>query len=381
MPLADRAQRILAVGDALHVLLEHLAQHGDTRVGATEVLLSPVGHRALADPGHDVLALDVVGDEAALIVAPEVFVDHRTILALPHTGVGGVVGIEELPRGGVVDGYADLHLVDAGPAHAHEVGEDQGVSDLPVVVVLRAALEDTTLEDSPLHLLEARAQVLLLEGLGSIEALGLTHEVEVVAVEPLDVVRIHGVLHDLQPVARQGCVAAVLDAIHDEDIETGQLRRGIRPDVDPDHAAHDLGLAGLLLHTVAEVLVVRLRRLFDAVALEVPLPPVVAAPDAVLMHDSVGQRGAAVRAVLGNDAVAPGLRRLEERPVLTEQAHGFGGDRVEVLLKGDGIPVAPQQLPHGRARSDLGEFFVLLDGQHVRSFRDFRCLEGTGPCG
>ena len=199
------------------------------------------------------------------------------------------------------------------------------MAHLPVVILLRAALEDATLEDAPLHLLEARPEVLLLEGLGGVEALGLAHEVEVVAVQPLHVVGVDGVLHDLKPIARQGCVATVLDAIHDENVEARKLGRGIRPDVHPDHPAHDLGLAGLLLDAVAEVLVVGLRRLLEAVAVEVPLPPVVAAANAVLVDNAVGQRGAAVRAVLGDDAIAAGLRRLEERPVLAEESHGLGG--------------------------------------------------------
>src|SRR4051812_12481777 len=80
VPLADHARRVLAVLDRRHGLLEHLPEHRDALVRAPEVLLGAVGDRALRDPRHHVLALDVVGDELTVLVAVRELVHDRPVL-------------------------------------------------------------------------------------------------------------------------------------------------------------------------------------------------------------------------------------------------------------------------------------------------------------
>ena len=50
----------------------------------------------------------------------------------------------------------------------------------------------------------------------------------------------------------------------------------------------------------------------------------------------------------------------------------------EILLEGDRVPVAAQQVAHPGAGPDAGEFLVLLDGDHVRL--PFPCVPCV-PCG
>ena len=153
--------------------------------------------------------------------------------------------------------------------------------------------------------------MLLLEGLRGFETLGLTQELKVLSVQPLDVVRINGVLHDLQPITRQRRVAAVLDSIHDEDVEARKLGGGIGTDVHPHHATHNFGFSCLLPDTIAKVLIVGFGRLFEARAVEVPLPAVVPAANAVFVHHSVGQGSASMRTGLGDDSVPSTFRGFE----------------------------------------------------------------------
>jgi hypothetical protein len=119
--------------------------------------------------------------------------------------------------------------------------------------------------------------------------------------------------------------------------------------------------AVLLLHRVpglahaaaAACTAVGLARLVDAVALHVEHPAVVAAADAFFLDAAVVERGAAVRAAPVHEAGAAGLV-AEQDQVFAQHAHlarrvgGIGG-------QADGVPVAAQQLAHGRARANLGQ--------------------------
>src|SRR5262249_28607384 len=53
-----------------------------------------------------------------------------------------------------------------------------------------------------------------------------------------------------------------------------------------------------------------------------------------------------------------------EREVLAEKTHRLDRRIVELGHRGDGHPVAPQQLTHERAGTDTGESAVRLVGQH-----------------
>ena len=79
------------------------------------------------------------------------------------------------------------------------------------IVVLGHPLEDAALDDAVLELVEGDLDVLTGEHLGLRFATQTTDEAHVVPVQPLDVVRIHGVLHDLEPVHRQRRVPDVTE--------------------------------------------------------------------------------------------------------------------------------------------------------------------------
>ena len=135
MLLADGANGVFTVGDLAHVFLEHLAQQRHAGIGATKVFLRSVGHGALRHPGHDVLALDVVGDEPTFFVTPKVFV-HDGAFVDGELFARVVSGVEELPGVRVIDGNANLHLVDVRTTDAHVEREHERVPNSPVVVLL-----------------------------------------------------------------------------------------------------------------------------------------------------------------------------------------------------------------------------------------------------
>src|SRR5262249_29483921 len=94
-------------------------------------------------------------------------------------------------------------------------------------------------------------------------------------------------------------------------------------------------------------------------------PAVVVAADAGRLDEAVGEVGAAMRAVPGEEAETAALV-LVEHEILAHEAHGLDRIGVEFARAADRHPVAAQQLSHGRARADLGEKAVLLGTEHAR---------------
>ena len=136
------------------------------------------------------------------VVDRDLVVGHLRLIRVLHAD-RRVHGVEHEPGGGPVHRHPDLHLLDVGPADPHVVGEHQRVADLPVVVLLGRALDHPALDDPPLERVEAHLDVLLAERGRRVEALVTRHELEEPAVQPLGVVRVDRVLHDLHEVARQ----------------------------------------------------------------------------------------------------------------------------------------------------------------------------------
>jgi len=201
--LADGAQRVLAVLDLDHLGLEHPAQHRDAYVGATEVFDGAIGDRTLGDPGHDVLALDVIGAVPPVLGEDrDLVVGHERLLR-EGDPVRRVHRVEHEPGRGPVARDPDLHLLDVRAADPHVVREHQGMADRPVVVLFRGTLDHAALDDAPLERVEADLHMLLGERRGCLEPVLLAHELEVAAVQELHVVRVDRVLHDLDEVARQ----------------------------------------------------------------------------------------------------------------------------------------------------------------------------------
>ena len=305
------------------------------------MLHRPVRDRPLGHPGHHVLALDVVHPVLAPLVEDrDLVVGHLRLLGVLDA-VRGVHAVEHEPGGGPVHRHPDLHLLDVGPADPHVVGEHQRVADLPVVVLLRRSLDHPALDDAPLEGVEADLDVLLAERRRRVEALVPPHELEEPAVQPLGVMRVDRVLHDLHEVAGQFGPADVPHAVHHEHVEAGQLRRRLGPDVGPDQAAEFGHVTGPGPDPLAEVGLFPLRGLVQAGAVGAEQPAVIRAADPVGLHHAVGERGPPVRAGLRHQAVLP-ARRLEHGEVLAEQPGRLDRELLQGAGERDRVPVAPQ---------------------------------------
>ena len=91
----------------------------------------------------------------------------------------------------------------------------------------------------------------------------------------------------------------------------------------------------------------RLVRLGEALALMAELPAVIGAADAVVGRDAEGERGAAVRALLGDQAHAALLVAVQHQ-VLAEQADALVPlQAVELGDRRDRMPVAAHHVAAG----------------------------------
>ena len=66
-----------------------------------------------------------------------------------------------------------------------------------------------------------------------------------------------------------------------------------------------------------------------------------------------------------------------EHQGLAEDSHGLRWVLPKLGAGGDGVPVTPEQLSHGRPRADPGEVLVLLNTEHAQSSSQWR--GGPGP--
>lgn len=201
----------------------------------------------------------------------------------------------------------------------------------------------------------------------------LLEEGAIAPVKPLDVVRVDGVLHDLQEVARQLGVRDVAPGVgHDEEVVARQRWRrgllGVRPEIGEDEPAELLHLVGGGPDPVLEVRIGGLTRLVEALTARVEEPAVVAAAQALLLGAAEGQRGTPVRAPLLQQPETS-LRVAEEDEVLAEQAP-LDRDPTHHVVRGDGPPVTTEQLTHRRARPHASQQFVLLMAQHAADHRE-----------
>ena len=71
----------------------------------------------------------------------------------------------------------------------------------------------------------------------------------------------------------------------------------------------------------------------------------------MLLGDSVSEIDAAMGAIAFDQAVVAAAVAVQHQ-VLAEELDGLGGLFEQLLGGGDGVPVAAQQLPHGRAGPD-----------------------------
>ena len=131
--------------------------------------------------------------------------------------------------------------------------------------------------------------------------------------------------------------------------------------IGPDQPAALDARIGLGLHARLQIVVARLARQVDAVAVDVELPAVIDAAEAALFIAAEEQRRGAVRAVLVEQADAA-LAVAEHDEPLAHQLHahrrivGLG----DVVRKARRDPVAAHQLAHRRAGPDAGEAVVVF---------------------
>ncbi|MCG3770384.1 MAG: hypothetical protein JW384_01532 [Nitrosomonadaceae bacterium] len=180
MRFTHSSQWVLTVSYLFHVLLEHFSQHGNAAVGTTQMLLAPIRDGTLGNPSHDVLSFNVIGDQAAVLVPPQILVKNWTILLGCFNAIGSVVGKKQFPGSGVINGNPDLHLIDSGSTNTHEIREHKWMTDFPVVVFFCATFENSALENSPFHFFESSSHVLFLECFGCVKTLGLAKKFKVV---------------------------------------------------------------------------------------------------------------------------------------------------------------------------------------------------------
>jgi hypothetical protein len=184
-------------------------------------------------------------------------------------------------------------------------------------------------------------------------------------VEDRHVKRVHQVFVVLQPVARNdgGAAAAHAAVVGFEELARVEclqhvVTRQHRLTVRRTHVREDQPVALLhriprLPHALALAAAIGLARLLETVALHVEEPAVIAAADAARLHPAVVQAGAAMRAA-GDDEPGASFTVTEQHEVFAEDADGLRRCR-GIGDEADGMPVAPHQFAHGRARAHVRE--------------------------
>ena len=187
-----------------------------------------------------------------------------------------------------------------------------------------------------------------------------------VAVQPIEMRRIDRVLHRLEPVATVDLVLldpalAVLPRQH---VPARQQRPRRRPKICPQKSAQFFDRIGDVLDLVLEAAFLRLGGLLEASSRAVEFPAMIATANAFLVDAAKSQRRFAMRAVLADHAVASRFVAIHDK-ILAQETN-----RLDRLLIGqfrgnrDRHPVAPQQPPAARARSDAGQHVIFFAGEH-----------------
>ena len=347
--------RLQSLGYPVHLFPQQPPVEDDPLVRLRQLLLVPLRQRTLGYPGHVVLPEGVVRDvlpslvQQGWVVVGEIL-EGRYRHAGRHLG-HHIVHVEGV---GVVHGHAKL--VGCG----EDVREEHWMADAPVGVLLRLVALHPPLDDAVLEDVEADAAMVrdgpkLLPG----RALALVGVVGEVAVEPLGVGGVKGVLHTLEPVAGQlDEVDLPVGGLVHQPLPAGEQRRRLRAHVREDEAAQGLHAIGVCPDTILEGAIGRLRGGLQAAAGLFEEPAVVGAAQAVLLRDAVLQRDAPVGAGLLDQTQLPAPVLVEDQ-VFAQQAHLENRFISELGHRGDGMPVTAHQVPHGRPPAHLGQSKVL----------------------
>ena len=161
---------------------------------------------------------------------------------------------------------------------------------------------------------------------------------------------------------------SVVGVSGDGGFDLGEGRRlGALAHVDEHHPAALGGLVGLGLHARWIFVLVGQVGLIEAIAVDVELPAVIGAADAVILVAAEKQRRQAVRAEMIHDADAAG--RVAERDQLLAEQHQTHLRAVGLELGGKTgwNPELPHELAHWRLAADAGQELVFGFADHLAS--------------
>ena len=395
-----RGGRLGALADGGSRVEQHAAHRDDADVRDAEVLAGAVGYLAHALLDGEVLlagALDAGEGEVLLLLAvDEVVVAH---VADGPVAAGDGLGVDALPLAEVGDVPRGERLAGGAPREAPAGGGDVVDGDEGVHHLLLAAARRGGVERHPEEV-EAPVVLRLVAG---VPAADDEAEVGLQRLEPGRVLagavhlgHVAGVPARVLPVAETAVgvhravqvdgvdgVDAALDGLgvvvllevpgdvavavrHARPLELRhRLHLLLRAHVRPEDAAALPDGVGLQPDLVPEVAVGRLGRHVDAPAVDVELPAVVGAAEAVLLVAPEEEVGVAVGAEAVDEPDLPGAVPEGDEP-LAEQldADGHAVCFGDVLGQQEGYPVAAHQRAHLRSGADAGQPFVVQCAQH-----------------
>ena len=241
------------------------------------------------------------------------------------------------------------------------------MTDAPVVAVLGLPDFQPALDDPERRIVERDLEMVpRRRHLAGPPAFRLDELLQV-AVQPLAMDRIDRVLHDLQPVARDDAGADHANrGLDDVAVEQRELRRRQRAEIHEQHPGRHANRITRQRHLVFEGGAFGFVRLVDAAAGGVEHPAVIRAADTLVRGDAVGERCAAVRARLADQAEPP-VPVLEEDQIFAQQTHALRPAGIHLARGADGVPVPPEQIAHPRPRAHLRQRGILFFGQHDTS--------------
>ena len=198
--VSEHVHRLTAIFDQRHLLRQHAPVQDDPLVGLPQPLQVSLGDGPLGYPRRHVLAQYKVGDVAAGIIGHGDLVGRNlALLVVLLPGWSGIHTIHEVPGVGVVHGHSDLH----GPADPEDIGEQDRVAQAPLGILFRSAYPNPAFDYSVFKNVEPDFYVMgndpVDHPVSSVILLVflLHHVVVIVAMKPLCVDRVQGVLHAL----------------------------------------------------------------------------------------------------------------------------------------------------------------------------------------
>src|SRR5882672_1530816 len=186
--------------------------------------------------------------------------------------------------------------------------------------------------------------------------------------QPLEMYGVYTVLLTLQPVARCARNRHVFEAARVVQIPVPQTWRGIGPQIRPQKAsflAHGVRSRPYLSAVAIGGPKGVLERLLDAHARFVEAPAVITATEAGVLNEAMEQVGSSMRTILVEETVGSPFV-LVENEILAQQTDLLGRTVFQLGNRRHRMPVAPQQVAHRSAWSDLCQPLVVFCAEHRR---------------